>query len=68
MKKSKSTILCNSQMQNEALIITSCLDAAQVLIAGNNMDVALNLIELCSDKAKALNFALDSVHMRGAAQ
>mgnify|MGYP006146285569 CR=1 FL=1 len=55
-------------MQNEALIIRSCLETVQVLIAGDNMNEALGLIELCSDKAQALNTALDSTNMQEATQ
>lgn len=60
--------MTRQDMQDQALIIRSSLETVMVLIAGGCMDEAYSLIKMCSDKAQALNTALDSTNMQEVAQ
>ncbi|WP_170545283.1 hypothetical protein [Ruegeria arenilitoris] len=52
-----------AELQQEALIIESLLEAATALVGGNDSgDNMIVVMEMAQDRAKKLNAALDSVN------
>ncbi|MBZ0127973.1 MAG: hypothetical protein K8F59_02550 [Rhodobacteraceae bacterium] len=56
--------MTRAQMQTEALIIESLLNAVMTLFAGDNAQDSITLIEMACERAEKLNCALDSVNWR----
>jgi hypothetical protein len=54
-----------AQMQTEAMIIESLLNAAEAIFSSDTIEDALPLIEQARSRAAALNVALDSVNAVG---
>lgn len=55
-------IMTREQMQTEALIIQTLLNTAMAMQSGLKPEDGLTMVEMAHDRAKHLNFALDSVN------
>jgi len=55
------------QLQTEALIIESLLNAAMAIAGGVDREDAVTLVEMAHDRAHNLQCALDSIHLRASA-
>lgn len=54
--------MTRDEMQTEALVIQSLLNAVMALHSGDNPQDAISLIEMAHDRSEKLNCALDSVN------
>lgn len=61
------TKLTREEMQTEALIIESLLDAAMAMQSESDREDCFQMIEMASRRANRLNKALDVINASGAA-
>ena len=54
--------MTRDQMQTEALVVETLLDAVMALNCSTDSSEAGELLQLAHDRARQLNFALDSVN------
>ncbi|MEM9309685.1 MAG: hypothetical protein AAGA74_20510 [Pseudomonadota bacterium] len=58
----EETQMTRQQMQDEALVIETLLDAAQALFGTDSDEETLRMIEMACTRANKLHSALDSVN------
>ncbi len=57
------TNMTRAELQSEALIIQSLLNAAMALQCGTQTHETMAVVEMAHDRARNLNHALDSLNM-----